>query len=335
MKESDIRNKEMIDQGTYFYKIDLEKIIFDKNGSDFVKVNCPVCKKDGHNGLKKINGFTYCLCANCDTVYISPRPGEEKLEKWYSESEWTGKRRLKYLDLLSKKRLEITYPRIQDFIRQIDLDKKDVRVLDIGCGNGSLLKAIKGMLQDRHKVELHGTEAGSTEHLKIEDIKLHYGMVEKLEMDVKFEIVCCIELIEHLYNPEIVLNKIFDLLAPGGFVYISTPNWYGVDFQFIGDRYRNFMAPTHIQFFNPGPLKTLMERSGFSVMDITTPGQLDVELIKQYFFRQDGRRTFERNRVLDFICSDLPEAGLFRNDLQDLLKKYNLSGSMRCIAKRN
>tara|TARA_Y100001936_G_scaffold253620_1_gene319472 strand:- start:5406 stop:5912 length:507 start_codon:yes stop_codon:yes gene_type:complete len=144
------------------------------------------------------------------------------------------------------------------------------------------LRAFDDLLGNDHSVNLHGVEAVESEHILSDGINMHYGAFEDLLFEDSFDIACMIELIEHLFEPEVVLNKLFETLKPGGIAYLSTPNWYGADFQFIGDAYRNLRAPTHIQFFNPQSLTRLMERCGFVNVVIDTPGILDVSLILKH-----------------------------------------------------
>lgn len=103
------------------------------------------------------------------------------------------------------------------------------RVLDVGCGGGILSESMssKGaevtgidLGEKALKVaQLHGLESG---------VKVNYRLisVEALanEMPESFDVVTCMELLEHVPDPAAVVEACTRLLRPGGTVFFSTIN---------------------------------------------------------------------------------------------------------------
>ena len=162
---------------------------------------------------------------------------------------------------------------------------------------------------------------------------IHTGFFEEMEITCRYDIICAVEVVEHVLSPMNFMSRVKHILEPEGYVYLTTPNWWGADFQLIGKYHRQFRAPSHLNFFNPKSMQMFMERTGFSVVLIDTPGVLDVDLIRNSLLgRNEG---IQRNRLLEWLLADNRDSEAAREELQSWLRKNKLSGSMRCIAQPN
>jgi len=138
------------------------------------------------------------------------------------------------------------------------------------------------------------------------------------------------ELIEHLFDPGEFLQSCMAGLAPGGIFVCTTPNWHGFDIQVLQERSSNVCAPNHLNYFNPHSVTTLLRRVGFEEITVTTPGELDVDIV--YNQIAGGVMSPEELPVLgNFIKNATPEA---REDLQRFLQRHNLSSNMMAVAKK-
>ena len=99
------------------------------------------------------------------------------------------------------------------------------RVLDMACGEGygsACLAASAGSVV--------GVDANpeAFEHARLRyvlpGLRFERGMVETFGEPGTFDAVVFLQTIEHVYDPEAVLRHFRGLLAPGGVVYVSTPN---------------------------------------------------------------------------------------------------------------
>ena len=156
----------------------------------------------------------------------------------------------------------------------VGLDGK--RVLDVGCGGGILSESMaeKGAtvtgidLGDNSlKVaKLHQLESGS---------KVDYRLisVEDLakEQPASFDVVTCMEMLEHVPDPEAIVRACAQLVKPGGSVFFSTINRNPKAYLFavIGAEYLLNMLPkgTHEyqKFIKPSELSSWARQAGLSV----------------------------------------------------------------------
>ena len=80
MKESDIRQIDVLNEYLGLIKKDIE--LFFKP-DDFIHINCPGCGSEDYSLEFNKNGFSYCSCSNCKTVFANPRPSRDKLDSFY------------------------------------------------------------------------------------------------------------------------------------------------------------------------------------------------------------------------------------------------------------
>lgn len=138
-----------------------------------------------------------------------------------ASSWWDPKGELKSLHDINPLRL--------DWIRTQANGLNNKKILDVGCGGGLLSEAMASEGADVTGIDLaeeslqiaklHGLESG---------IEINYECISS-EAYAKsnpesFDIVTCMELLEHVPNPALVVESCAKLVKPGGLVFFSTLN---------------------------------------------------------------------------------------------------------------
>jgi len=157
---------------------------------------------------------------------------------------------------------------------------RDARVLDVGCGGGILSEA---MARSGARVlgidlsqavldvaELHALEA---------KLAVEYRAIAAEELAAaspgSFDLVTCMEMLEHVPDPAAALSALATLVKPGGNVIVSTLNRKPVAFAvaIVGAEYLARMLPrgTHeyLKFIRPSELARWGRAAGLDLMDLT------------------------------------------------------------------
>ncbi|MFW6256480.1 MAG: class I SAM-dependent DNA methyltransferase, partial [Candidatus Sumerlaeota bacterium] len=100
------------------------------------------------------------------------------------------------------------------------------RILDIGCGNGNLLILASCLIP---KPRLFGVDI-SQNAVEVARKRLPEGRFaecdlakEPIPFDEKFDLILCSEVLEHIGEPSLVLEKVYAILKPGASFVLSVP----------------------------------------------------------------------------------------------------------------
>ena len=151
------------------------------------------------------------------------------------------------------------FERIQPFLRP------GGKVLDVGCGAGSLLRLIRPHVARCVGAELHTPFVdfinGSL------SMEAHAGDINKLDLKDKFDLIICIATLDHMPNPLESLRTMRGLLSPGGMIYIEVPNRDEALNHFIPAAARRkynefFWHRAHLFYFTGDTIAALFGKAG-------------------------------------------------------------------------
>ena len=167
-----------------------------------------------------------------------------------------GNNRVHWDEALAKTWHQRTWPTKNQLIESLT-SKEDV-ILDVACGNGSILR----YLQSRGYRNLEGLEISeyAVNRLNSEGILMHRGMLPRLVIpDASYNVVIASQVLEHVIRRRTLVREIRRVLKPGGRAFIFVPdNCLGpID------------EPEHVMVYTAGSLKRFLS-SYFLVLDVRT-----------------------------------------------------------------
>ena len=154
------------------------------------------------------------------------------------------------------------------------------RVLDVGCGGGILTEALARRGAAVTGIDLGEAPLAVARLHSIEsgvEVAYRHVAVERLaaEAPASFDIVTCLEMLEHVPDPAAVVTACARLVKPGGQVFFSTINRNPKAFLFaiLGAEYLLGLLPrgthTYERFIRPAELAAWCRRAGLEVRDLT------------------------------------------------------------------
>ena len=171
------------------------------------------------------------------------------------------------------------------------------RVVDIGCGGGILADSMarKGAnvlgidlsTKALRVAQLHALEAG-TPNVEYREVSAE-GLA--LEQPGQFDVVTCMEMLEHVPRPESVVQAAATLVKPGGWVFFSTINRNAKAFMLaiVGAEYVLNMLPrgTHeyLKFIRPSELGAWCRPAGLQLLQ--AQGMQYNPLTRRYWLSAD------------------------------------------------
>lgn len=325
MRESDIRNPEAHARYLELVRIDAEALAADP--SRLVRIDCPACGGSDHGAEFEKFGFVYELCHDCDTLFANPRPSHEALLALYGSSESTRFWVEEFFKPVAEARREkIFRPRAQHIAERFP-DLAGAAVGDIGAGFGLFLEELRAVWPQAGLTAIEPS-ADMAAICREKGIDVVESMLEDLDpAEHRFDLLTSFELIEHLHDPLLFLQKTRELLNHGGHLYLTTLNGMGFDIQVHWADSRSIFPPQHLNFMNPGSLTALLERAGFAVDEVTTPGELDWDIVQGRYVSEglDPGRFF---RTVHKHGTD--EA---KRALQGWIRDAGFSSHMRVLAR--
>jgi 2-polyprenyl-3-methyl-5-hydroxy-6-metoxy-1,4-benzoquinol methylase len=246
------------------------------NNFDIEQTYCVVCgSRDGETEACGIDYIyegssqicTAKRCSGCGHIYLNPRPTRNAIDTLYPSNYASFSR--KFTDgntVLGRLKEFIQMRRINGLLRALP---KGARYLDVGCGDGQLLMAVKRRFPN---LEVHGLdwkfEPLVRSQLEALNIFVHESLLEDIVLKPSyFHLITMNQLIEHLWDPRKCLLMIRQILSPFGHLILATPNTQGYDRHFfIKGLWGGYYFPRHLNLFNESQLIRMLDECGLETI---------------------------------------------------------------------
>lgn len=186
------------------------------------------------------------LCKKKDTVGI---------QEWYKNMDSN----LKYFDEYYSNRMSMRM-----IARHIADNYSSARILDIACGHGEIDLQLKEHGFDVYACDLNPNRVAVLQN-RLNNIQCASFEEYTLWGGAKFDVVLALEVLEHIMDIDIALNKIFGFLSEKGRVYLSVPNEFMIEDE------------QHVRLFSSKSIRYLLEKHSFKILTCCTLPYLNTE----------------------------------------------------------
>lgn len=221
--------------------------------------SCPLCQSAELHVLSEYQHAYLQQCKACQFIFSEQIPSDEELERYYSnEYELT--------EFFSP----ITAKRYEEILDRFEPLRKTNRLLDVGSGS-----AFFAEIALKRGWEVYGTELtdATISLAEKKGLNMSKGRLEDVQFEANsFDLVVCIEVIEHISFPQSFTSEIHRVLRSGGAVYISTPNFDSLLRRKLKGQYDVINYPNHLSYFTAKTLNSLFTSNGFKKESLVTNG---------------------------------------------------------------
>jgi len=329
MRENDIRPKLLLDE--FFVRLQRDAARVAAHRASFVPVPCPFCGGSATRSAFEKEGFRYAECDDCGSLYSSPRPSSDLLREYLESSEavefWSSHF---YRETAAARREQMFRPRaarIAALADQYGLGR-DAVCADIGAGYGLFAQELADRGRFARIVAIE-PDARLAEVCRGHGFTVVQKWVEDLQSgEIRADLATAFEVLEHVYDPVAFLRAAVNAVRPGGLLFFSTLAASGFDIQVLWEQSRSVSPPQHLNFPSIEGARRLMARAGLDVVAISTPGELDVDIVR-------NRLAAEPQLVVPRFARAIASADDgAREAFQQVLREHRLSSHIQCVGRR-
>ena len=198
--------------------------------------------------------FRILECTGCGVLRTWPELDGTELAKYYPDEYWGG--------VPTEKWIHRSQADKTNFL--LACGRQSGKILDVGCGAGFFLRALRGSGWEKWGVEI-GAEAARAAAPFLPMGHLVTGTLEDADFaDALFDIVCFWSSLEHTNEPQKNLREARRILKPGGTVIVQVPNAASYQARLFKGDWFALDAPRHRYHFTPDGLHRLLAETGFT-----------------------------------------------------------------------
>jgi len=246
---------------------------------------CAVCKGTKFKTIADIDSINIVACLNCGFQFAK-KFDTDVIDKHYQEGyypspdascmdEWISRNVLAWRSLCC----------------DIASEKLPVNsLLDIGSGTGGFLMEFHSRFQG---TKLSAVESSRNAREFVSNKIPSIVFLDDVPGSEAFDVITCLQTLEHVHEPDILCREIFTALNPGGLLLLTVPNTACLShFWKKKEKTLCYGNPTHLQFFNIVSVESMLRNAGFKKIKRIVKmdrgsGGLPSSLI-QYFARFAG-----------------------------------------------
>lgn len=319
LREADIRPPALLSE---FKRLSVQDSLeFFRDPTLLIEVACPCCDSSDFKAVFKKNEFMYNLCGMCATLFVSPRPSQEALENYYANSR-AGKFRIEHYsrDTAKARRFYLLASHAQWMGQIVDEAGTNLShdYADMNTYSPEIFDEIR-LLGLFHTL------------CSVEPLLPCPSFVKVIKKDSMGGLgaISAFEKLEHQFSPFNYMLKIRDSLVPGGLFFFTTRAASGFDLQVLWDETPYIFVPEHLNLPSIEGLVDLVQRAGFELIELSTPGQLDLELVSHAVTNDPS---IQLPSFVKYLIERRDKEAHW--DFQEFLQKHRLSSHVRVAIKK-
>ena len=289
LKKQEIQPQKLLYKYLSLLETDIKKLLPLESLKNF---SCPLTGNLGETESFFKMGLQYKISQNYGNIFLSPRPNEEQIKKFYKESSarkfWLEEIWSKTAEVRNKKIVMPQLKWVQDFFSQY-FTKNNLRIAEFLPSNWSYYQVAKNIWPE---VEYNLFDI--LFDLEIAKVNIYIPGEDNKNNSNVFDSIFLFEAIDRAVDPEKVLRKANQSLKPGGLCFITCLLSSGFEVKILGKESEIFAPPERMNLFSYEGIKTLIEKvKDFDILEFSTPGVLDIPNVSSKLEKIDNVNFFK------------------------------------------
>ena len=211
--------------------------------------------------------FRAVQCVRCRTVRLDPRPSPEEMSLHYTATTYARTEEEDQSELTERLNAytQRLVTRILEQLERFEQSHSSVpkNVLDVGCGDGRFLAQ---MCEEGWETAGLETDSVAT---RMAQERNPQATITETSLDKAnlpqgaYGLVTLHHVLEHVPHPRETLEQAYNLLAPGGMLFLALPNIASIEAKVFRSTWCPLDLPRHFWGFQPHSLTRLVEEVGF------------------------------------------------------------------------
>jgi 2-polyprenyl-3-methyl-5-hydroxy-6-metoxy-1,4-benzoquinol methylase len=214
--------------------------------------------------------FRFMRCVSCGLVYLRERPHLDDLDVYYGQDYKCFRSYSERGAILQYLAHTLARAKLREIQKLMPAGSNTL--LDYGCGSGTWLNLLR-QAGAPPTLRMIGTDvtAGAIETARASGLEAYVCDEETLARHVEpgsVGVVYNFHVIEHVPSPKRMLERLRDVLAPGGILLGQTPNIASMGRKVWGNTWNQWHAPRHFVLFDHETLVRHAEAAGYEVLAV-------------------------------------------------------------------
>ena len=325
LRELEIRPDFLYNKYKDLVKDEIKSFFPDKSLS--VRTTCPGC---GGKKFKKTFvkfGFQYHKCIECRSLFVSPRPTAKMLKNFYQNSKAVSYWRNEIAEKTKESRYRHqSFPRTHWVLELVDEYFPEAKVfLDYNSKYLDFLSTINETKKINRLISI-SPELPRQKDLFPNDIIIYDDISLVKE---RVDVFTAFEVIERIFDPAEFIKEACEVCQSQGLFFLTANTMSGFEYQILGDKSPRLHPPDRINLLSIEAIHNILTESGFEVVELSTPGRLDVEIVRNAI---ESNPDISVPEFLEYIFKNRDERTW--HSLQDFLQQNRQSSYLRVAARK-
>ena len=326
---NDLSSSDMIGSDLYqkYVKLLEEDIrAYFSDPAALVNTFCPVDKNvRGENVFEKFK-FSYQKCNTCKSYYVNPRPKPELLEQFYVDSKACRFWREETLKLPDTQLHYLCGLRVNWITELVDeYLSGPVALLDYEAKYANLITHLH---TERIFNKIAVFKPKLYEHIDLlpDDVVVSENGGDFVG---QVDVVTAFETLERMFDPGMLFADAAKFCRRGGLLLFTTASCTGLEYQVLGKDAPNLNPINRMNLLSIEALAELVAKAGFEILEFSTPGRLDVDIVNQVIKQNKDLKIDPFWRYVFEARTEKTWQGL-----QKFLQENRLSSHVRIAARK-